>query len=300
MDFTTQMGIAFLGGLYSGYTGDLSGVSLGMAPAVDSFSASNEIQGVLDELLLLNDNHETCQLLLPRIAEKYAASFSKPNGRITVDIDECWGTINESDYLLIHNGTSRALENCTIQVELVGASGESRKNIHFVRNWPGKSSICARYSAGQKFGSRDVAFRTTVYDIQKATVTIWSPKYTTAIDYVYEGKERDRDIAEACKNLSFSGKYLPFSSGIFWNTQRGVEFTHDGLDFLPPSRAEIAFKSRTNSKSYVSNNDTWLCGNSKTFRTAEGQLNHDPNSIELTLSFPRSEYRHKVTLNLGK
>ena len=103
-----------------------------------------------------------------------------------------------------------------------------------------------RYQAGQEILGREVG-RTSVSKIQQALVQILSPNYTTKVmTYDYNGSERDSDIAERFRQLSFSGRFRRFEKGTFWNTQRGCDFILKGAASLPPCEATVMFKKGAN------------------------------------------------------
>lgn len=249
-------------------------------------------------MLAAIEKGEAAQQMLPRVAEKYSAAFCDAAGRIAVDFDESWGWLGQHDWLRVHN-RGPALEDCTIAVELTGASGEVKKNVHFVAMWPEDSSMYARYKAGDEVLGRQVR-RMTVTLVQKLDVTIYSPKFSTGIAYVYQGTEKDKDIAHRCKDLKFTGRYQPFQFGFFIDTQRGAEFTLDGVPFLPKCRVDLTFREGEQSKECSWELAYWKRHEAKSFKTVEGALTFDPTTIDMAISFPGSAYRHEVTLQVTK
>jgi len=228
--FIQSLAISAIGGAYGGATGDFK-TAMEMTSSSDWWKETRKVDAIFTELnnysAILNRAH-AIPLMLPQVAKKYAAKESDSQGRITVDIDESWGWDGPHDWFRICNSGPDTLENCTIQVELIGGNGESRKNVHYVRHWPTNLWMHARYDQGIEFpGGKRVA-GTTVTKIPKAVVSLWSPSFTTTMTYVYQGNEKDRDVARRCENLNFSGRYQPFQSGILWNTERGVEFELGG------------------------------------------------------------------------
>ena len=275
-------------------------VYYGYALGVDADEKQKAIMAEVHGVLAAGDKADAAQMMLPNIAEKYAATPSDPDGRIVVDIDEAWGWYGPNDWFRIYNAGPEDLEDCTIQVHLTGGIGNSRKNVHFLRHWPANSWMYARYEPGQEILDRPDAGKTTVSKIQKADVSIWSPKYTTTLTYTYQGAERDKDIAERCKDLKFTGRYQPFESGIIWDTQRGAEFTLDGVAVIPECRVDVTFRNGSQSKVWQWEHDNWTNGEEKSFRTSEGDLTFDPSHIDMTISFPDTSYTHEVTLTVNK
>jgi|GEM_PF-2186402 len=284
---------SFIHGLYGN-------VFYGYALGVDAEEKQKAIMAEVQVLLAAMDKIDATQMMLPRIAEKYAATPSDPNGRIVIDIDESWGWYGPNDWLKIYNTGPQDLEDCTIQVHLTGETGKSRKNVHFIRHWPANSWRYARYEPGQEILDRPEAGKSTVTKIQEADVSIWSPKYTTTLSYVYQGAEKDKDIADWCKDLKFTGRYKPFVPGTFWDDQRGAEFTLDGVAIIPKCRVDITFREGETSKAWHWEHDSWMKGEKKSFNTSKGDLTFDPSHIDMAISFPDTSYRHEVTLSVNE
>jgi hypothetical protein len=217
-------------------------VFYGYARGVDAEEKQNAILDEVQGMLAAGDKMEAAQQMLPQIAQKYAAKPSNSQGRILVDIDGSWGSVGSDDWLSIYNVGQDDLVDCTIQVVLIAESGETHKNVHFVRHWPSRSWMEARYSPGKEIGDRPEALKTTVRAIQEADVSIWSPKFTTRLNFIYHGPEKDKDVARYCEDLKFTGRYQPFVSGLVRDTERGAEFTLDGLNYIPKCRVDLRTK----------------------------------------------------------
>ena len=91
---------------------------------------------------------------------------------------------------------------------------------------------------------------------------------------------------------------MPFESGIFWDTQRGAEFTLDGVPFISNCQVKLTFDNGNKSTEVVWNIDSWGKGESKSFKTKEGQLTFDPDKINVDISFPGTGYVYKSTLEV--
>ncbi|MHB1038380.1 MAG: hypothetical protein ACYC35_28055 [Pirellulales bacterium] len=243
-----------------------------------------------EALLAAIQKADAARQLLPKVAEKYSASLCDSAERIGVDFDESWGCFGPHDWCFLDN-RGPALQDCTIVVQLTGAKGDVRKNVHFVKEWPTNSRMYARYEGGQ-----ETTFRQTVYKVQQMDVTIYSPQFATLIKYVYEGPEKDKDVAARCKALQFKGRYQPFVSGIVWDTQRGVYFTLDGVDLIPQCQVEITFRRGSESKGWSWDYDYWKKGDEKWFGTSKEELTFEPDNIDITVSFPGTNYKHRATL----
>jgi hypothetical protein len=233
--------------------------------------------------------------LLPKVAENYSAPLSQSSARIVVDFDEAWAWWGPHDWLSIYNN-GPALQDCTIVVELTGGQRETRKNVHFTRNWLANTWMYARYQPGQEVLGRRVG-NTTVNNVQKLDVTVYSPQFATKVNYVYQGAVKDSKIAEKCKNLRLSGRYQPFQSGVFSDTQRGACFTLDGVPFIGKCRVDATFHPfglHEQPKSAVWEFDSWKKGEEKILETQKGQLTSAPIGIDVVISFPGTGYRYKA------
>lgn len=233
---------------------------------------------------------------LPRIAVKYAASPSKPDGRMLVDVDAAWGCHGPDDWMKILNPGPSDLSNCTIQVTLIGKDDQRRTNVHFIRHWPADSWMNARYENGGIIPTQPDAGRTKVDNLQRAEIIIWSPKYSTVLNYQYEGEQKDQDIARWCHDLKLAGRYQPFVKGLLWNTERGVEFSLEGIESIPAFTANVTFRSGTTSKGLLRYHDGWKRGKTKAFIPTQGELTFDPTHIDVELSFAGTKFRYKTTM----
>ena len=288
-------GALFVSSFIDGFFGNVYG---GYARSVDAEDKQNAIMAEMHPLLAAIDKGAAAQQMLPMVAKKYSASFCDSTRRIVVDFDESWGLLGLHDWFCIYN-LGHALEDCTILVQLTGASGEVKKNVHFVRSWPANSWLYGRYEGGNEVLERSVG-RTTVTNVQKLDITIYSPKFATLIEYTYQGNEKDKDIAKRCEKLKFTGRYQPFVSGIIWDTERGAEFTLDGVSGIPKCRVDVTFRNGSKSKVWYWEYDYWLKGVKKSFNTPKAGLTFDPAQIDMKISFPGTSYKHEVTLTVEK
>ena len=227
---------------------------------------------------------DAAHMMLPIIAKKYAVLPTQSSSRIIANVDEAWLPTSFDWISLYNNGP--ALQDCTIAIQLSGLNGESRKNVHFVRDWPSNTYVYARYKPGNN----------TVIGIQNAEISIWSPKFTTATTYVYQGPEKDKDFARICSNIEITGSYLPYTSGILWDTQRGVKFTLGGVKVIPKCRLDVTFRNQKESGTWFRDLEYWMNGQTELFQPTTEPVMFDPTEIELVITFSESAYRHRVIL----
>ena len=156
----------------------------------------------------------------------------------------------------------------------------------------------ARYEPGKEILDRPDAGSQTVTGIQNADVTVWSPKFSTKLTYKYQGSEKDNDIADRCKEMTFTGRYQPFEDGILWDTYPGVDFWLNGIATVPKCRVDVTFRNDSKSRSWYWEHESWKPGEKKSFNTSENELEFEASHVDLAISFPGSSYKHEVTLTV--
>jgi hypothetical protein len=289
---------SFLGGVYTGATGDPSGLAGGVSYSSDAQAKSDAIVAEMNSLLAVIDKLEATQLLLPKVAEKYSATFCDSTKLIDVDFDESWGWFGPHDWLCVLN-RGPALQNCTIGVQITGMDGAVRNNVHFVQDWPANTRMYARYDLGKDILGKKVS-KTTVPCVDRLDLTMYSSNFATLIVHQYKGARRDTDVAARCKDLKFTGRYQAFVPGVFWNTEPGVAFTLSGAALIPQCTVNITFRSSLRSKAWYWELDGWEQDETKTFTPPKGELTFNPTNIDMAISFPNTSYKHVVDLTVGK
>lgn len=158
--------------------------------------ADRKQRAVADELTAATaaiEKADAAHQLLARVAEKYASPTRGDPARIGVDFDEAWNAWGPHDWCAVHNAGGD-LADCTLVVELTGAGGAVRRNVHYVPKWPARSWLYARYEAGTEVNGRRFG-RTTVPDVAALRVRVLAPGYTGEVSYTYAGVERSKDVA---------------------------------------------------------------------------------------------------------
>ena len=276
----------FADGFVRGFVGDVSG----LLRRVDELEGqSRDIRHQAMQLTAGIRQWQTARLLLPRIARKYAGPPVVQGSALLLDFDEAWGSQGPDDALTLVNN-SGDLTNCTVLVELQGRTEVSR-NVHFLPEWRSGQAIHARYSPGTDFAG-EVILRQSVYDVQRLVVSAWADQLSQeSIRYEYAGGEKDADIARYCEPIRLSLEYQPFAEGSIWNTDRAVLLRLDGIARLIHPRLTVTFSRGQQRKSWYRSFDGWEQGEVKTIDTG-GELEWDPEQIEVTISFPTTGYRH--------
>ncbi len=273
---------SFIHGLYGN-------VYAGYALGTDADNKQKAILAEVDPLAAAVEQADAAHLLLPKVAERYSASVADAPGRIRVDFDESWYGWGPYDWCCLYNEGAE-LEDCTVIVDMKGAAGDVRRNVHYVQKWPSKSWMYARYDPGTDLNGRRVG-RMTVVGVNTVNVTVLSPGFSTQVAYLYQGAEKDKDIAERCKKMTIRWRYQPFDKGIiFSDTQRGVKLTLADYPVLGKCRVDVTFKRGNESKGWYWDIDSWQQDEEKTFSTPQGGLSWDPGEMEVVLSFPGTSH----------
>ncbi|WDI41020.1 hypothetical protein [Bremerella sp. P1] len=265
------------------------GYSRGLEAEQMQTAIKNELYPLFAAMEKLDATHQ----MLEPVAKKYAANLTYPANRITVDLDESWGPVGPFDWLYVHN-QGPAIRDATIVVKLTGADGATRTNVHFVRNWDTNTWLYGRYETGLQALGKSVG-NTTVPGVKKVEVTVYSPRFSTAVSFSYEGDARDHDIAKYCKSLTFTGRYQPYVTKRYWpDTKRGVEFTLDGLEGIPRCQVKVTFWKGLLQKTETWEFDYWKRGDKKMFRPKQ-PLESDPTMATMEISFPGTSYQHRYS-----
>jgi|GEM_PF-2008664 len=272
-------------------------VGVGMlAKGWSSISNDNDAYGKeLKILVSLFRNLDAVTMLLPELAEENSAKLTESAEKFKIDIDEDAFNFIGGDYFIIKNLGSE-FSNVTIEVELIGLTGEKRKNIHFLEKWPANSEMFATYSMGLTNPDGKTSLgRTSVLGIQKANVRILSSTLSTAITYDYQGKEKDEDIERYTQKMGLSLKYHPFISGIFFNDKQGFYLKMDGLPGLNCGFA-VTYNKNGESKKEVHKNRFLRSGQESDYFYMDN-VKFDPSNIEVRLLIPGTSYKPLFRFN---
>jgi hypothetical protein len=79
-----------------------------------------------------------------------------------------------------------------------------------------------------------------------------------------------------------------------------VKLSLGDYPYLGKCRVQIAFKRGSQSRSWHWDLDSWTKGEEKTFSTPAGGLPYDPDTMEVVLSFPRTNYRPRWELRVNR
>jgi hypothetical protein len=282
---------SFIAGLVSGSTGNPTFAADSMSRAAESDRNASAKQQAAIAVCKAERQVDAVRQSLPRIAKRFAAPASLPGDRFTVDIDDPWGQNNPVKWLSLHNGGAE-LQGCTLQVQLTGKDGQIRRNIHFLESWPSNSWMYAKYPIGFALPDGTQANCQSVTSIQSVEVTLWSPEFSTQLQYEYQGEERNKDVREYLEPLQLQGGFIPFQRGLLSNTEAGARLTMNGVEYLPPGKITLTFRRDGQTQAWSSEQSGWTRNETKNFRTPAGELQFVPQEIKVQLSFPDTPDPH--------
>jgi hypothetical protein len=238
---------------------------------------------------IIDDSHklEAGAMLLQKIAAKYSAPSVQNDGKLAMRFVEAWGPLGNDVLELMNAGPD--LDDCTISVELTGVNGESHTDVHFVPKWPSKTRLVAAYSQGESVLGQTLN-RTTVSHAQSVAVGVKSPRFSTQLFYTFNPQDQDKAVAEICGNLKIVGGYG--KANHFLPAPRYIaSLTMDGVRSLPKGQINLTVHQGTQSKSVQFPFASWKSGEAKSF-----PLPFDPESTDITVTFPDTGYRYETTL----
>lgn len=250
----------------------------------------------LGALFGANDRIDALRQLLPKLAEKHSAALTNADGRIAVDFDSAWGGFVHVDMLALRN-EGPTLRNCLVVVDLTGEYGETRRNIHWIDQWDRGQDKVAPYIPGMLFQGKIVQKR-TVTRVKSIDVTVYSPDFSTKLHYDYEGDELTKDVTSYLDSIQFTGTYQPFVDG-WWDTERGCSLRLARGQSLPRCEIAITYVKGSRTKTFDESLSQWASGEVKKFETKAGQLTFDPDHIEITLTFPRTDTIYKTQIDVN-
>ena len=248
-------------------------------------------QALQDETAhVVSDSHklEAAALLLPKVAAKYCAPIGPNDAKFEVMFIQAWGPL-PFDMLMLKN-PGPDLDDCTITVEIAGAKGDTRTNVHFVPTWKKNTQLAAPYTMGEPVLG-EVMNRSTVMNAKIVTVTIQSPKYSTRLAYATDPKVQDQAVAVLCSHLTFAGTVTQNKHLLSPDTYT-LAVTLDGMPFIPKNRVTLTLHQGKQSNSFAYNFDSWKKGETKTFSL----LPYNPDKTEISIAFPDCNFVYKAEI----
>jgi hypothetical protein len=279
----------FLVGFFRGFNLDFSGF-------VDSMERAEGRQAALEAevkgLIALTRRGEVAKLHLPRVAARHAGP-AVAGIPVALDLDASWGPFGPDDRLTLVNRSGRELHNAMISVELRGRSGDPARNVHFVPRWPAGKALYAKCERGRELLG-EVVRRMTVPGVESAVVSVWADELSReGINYTYAGPERDADVARYCQGMAILGSYRPYSSSLFWTTQRGVVLRLSGIRHLENPRVTVTFVRGGAELTVFEDYPLWEDGETKTL-DAGGRLAWDPEEYRVAVTFPDTGHAYRA------
>lgn len=255
----------------------------------------NGLSVELDKLVAAENRIDLAHQLLAKVAANYAPVIPKQSTpqRIFISFDESVRP-NELDWNKIYNGGPEIVF-ATIVVELTGANGETRKNIHFVKAWPQNTWLYCPYTAGVLIKDK-MEGRRSVTAVQKVQVTVLSPDLAIQQSYNRTQADKDKDFQRTYGAVKFECGYRPFDPGILITDYRGVYLKMKEVPNLPKCRVTLTFSLGTKSVAWYWDQDSWAQDELKTFQSKD--LVFEPEKVEMVLSVTGTNFTHRQTFNL--
>lgn len=218
----------------------------------------------------------------------------------------------DTDDLSMKNISAMDLTNCTVVVTLATDSPNPgkeyfRQHLHYVGEWPKGETRIAMYHNAE---SQRIAQGESFDRVQRVSVQLYSDQIQSRTDYSYwNSRERKADLSDYCKNnVEFSGKFIAETDGFFskgdglYHTDAGVRLWLDqvegkGIPKLSLSEVAVTVKEGRKTATAVWDGMTLEGGGPFPFRTfSSPKFNaiRDPDSVEVRLSFPGTDYQRIV------
>lgn len=267
--------------------------------AINAYKSSNERTNYRQHYRSLrNQSRDGIADLCGITRYKEVAWFSGKS--ISIDVDGSWNNTFTRDWLYVRNDTGRAMTNCTLFVTLEGINAdtgavERDRHFHFMTDWPAGSWIYAPYSSRSASG---IASNESVDVIKSVHVDVFSDQVRDSVKYAYSGPDFDKDVERYANDFLVSrivGSWHNYDPNhTFFNN--GFELRYDGtLSRFPASHVTVAVFEGTEQKAL-----RWNVSGSRIKAGAFGKLwlsdqkfnGWEPSTVEVTIEFPNSDYKH--------
>ncbi|MDR0391768.1 MAG: hypothetical protein LBH59_07670, partial [Planctomycetaceae bacterium] len=196
-------------------------------------------------------------------------------------------------YEITNNGET--LNDCLLEITATGATGDKVIFCGYIENWDKKTTLYLHGSTSKR----------RVDDTKKIDVTLLSPNFSTAVSYLYTDIERGKAQAILFKDIELSGSYQEKKSGFLYSRQRsfttklGTIYGYDREILFPNCRYSVTFCKETTRK-------TWYLElppkrvsprqqESLVMKPKKDELTFDPDTVEVEISFPYSDYKIRKT-----
>lgn len=257
--------------------------------------AASDTQGVLTrDYSSAFQRNRGAQLSLAALAPTFAGP-EVSQSLFAIDMDESWGGLTWPwDWFTVQNNSGRDLTDCVLEVVLTGASGEKRRNVHYVSRWQKNQPLIARYGIGVSVGREELG-RQTVYGLKSVEVSVWSKECRAErISYVYEGAERDADVQRL-----IDGKLMvrwQLYDGGFLNVVPTMAMTLDGVNAIPAHSVKMSFRRGADTLNHEWTGQSWSRGQNRVFQP-NPRLPWFPEEIVLSIAFGDTSYRWERTID---
>lgn len=211
-------------------------------------------------------------------------------------MDESWqGETEPYDILRLQNSSGSDLSDVLLEVSLTGASGETRRNVHFVRTWPAGEWRYARYGMGSELAGERLG-QQTVLGIQAIRVGLWCETLKReGMTYTYPGIEKDRDVRTLLENRM---KLLVRLQRDSFFSNPGIQAELVGVATIPAHTVDIEFFGKGGSASHSWPQERWGAGSRRIFAPQPALL-WNPDKVRIKIRFADTSYQHEQIVEFG-
>jgi hypothetical protein len=251
-----------------------------------------EVQGLITTMT----KAELAMRLLPKVAKPYCAVLinTRNDERLSVrfiSLIQAGGM-----YCIINHGET--LIDCLLEITVSGATGDKAIFCGYIEKWDKESTLFLHGDLGIKLENGETIGQRCAEATNKVDVTLLSPKFSTSVQYLYNDVERGKTHAVLFKNIKLSGSYQKNEPGIFSDWQRSFTTTLQTNITLPDCRYSVTFCKGTKRETWYKDFSSWKNGESAKIEPGNDKLTFDPDTVEVEISFPRSDYKIRGNWNI--
>ena len=275
----------FFAGLLYGFTGDFQ------TPARIGREETAKIESLQSQgrqFVAAATRLKADELMLPRVASRYAGPPVSSGCSILLDFDEAL-LPEQKDSITVTNNSGLELHNCTVLIELISARGETCQNVHFIPVWQNGQGLHAKYAVGTQILG-DWVGRETVFGVERIETALYCDEVSQErMPYQYAGAEKDRDFERYLAEMKGFVRYRPFSGGVIWDDQRAVFLSFAGLPRLPKGTATVTLRHGGETSNVQLSFESWSEREEKKIEFP--QIKWDPDGGEIQIQLEGSGYR---------
>jgi hypothetical protein len=239
---------------------------------------------------------ELAMRLLPKVTKPYCAVLANTRNdeRLSVRFHSLiW---NGGMYCITNNGET--LTDCLLEITVSGTTGDKATFCGYIEKWDKESTLYLHGNWGIELENGEVIGQRCVAATNKVDVTLLSPKFSTSVQYLYNDVECGKTHAILFKNVKLNGSYQKNEPGIFSDWQRSFTTTLQTDITLPDCRYSVTFCKGAKRETWSRDVTEWKNGKRVKIKPGNDKLTFEPDTVEVEISFPRSDYKIKGNWNI--